>query len=395
MFKAPSEIRSVLSLSGIFALRMLAVFMFVPIFTVYAITLHGATPMLIGVAIGVYGLMQAICQLPLGAWSDRLGRKPIIAVGLLLFMIGSIMGAFTDNITMMIVARTLQGAGAVGSTLIALLADLTSEKNRTKAMAVIGVSMGMSSALAIIAGPAIARHFGLSGVFITSALLALASLAVLYGITPCPQQHPQKSDFKRPTMLQLFHSVLKQPALLQLDLGIFLLHAIFTALFFACPLILEPLLADTAYFYLIILGIAFLLLFPCIMIAEKKRVMPQAFILSVAILLMAQCILIFYHQTLFSIGIALALFFIGFNFLEAALPSLVSKTAPAHTKGTAMSVYSSAQFFGIFIGGTSAGVIYTMSGATGIFVFTAILAMIWLMIVTVFHACFKETCVIT
>lgn len=381
-----AEIKSALSLSGIFAFRMLAIFMFVPIFSVYAQTLSGATPFLIGIAIGIYGLTQAICQLPLGAFSDKLGRKPVIALGLIIFSIGSLIGAFADNITWLILARILQGAGAVGSTLIALLADLTSEKNRTKAMALMGVSMGLSSALAIIAGPAIASHFGLSGVFFTSVLLSIGSIGILYSIVPTPSSHPSHDFIENVSFIHLFKKVLTEPKLLQLDLGIFLLHAIFTALFFVCPLILKNLIHDSAFFYLPIIGVAFLLLFPSIMIAEKKKKMPTAFLISIAILLLSQLSLLFFHKTLGLIGVALSVFFLGFNFLEAALPSLVSKAAPSHMKGTAMSVYSSAQFFGIFIGGTFAGIIYPFGGATGIFIFTSILALFWLLSAVAFKS---------
>ena len=379
----PSEIKSTLSLSGIFGLRMLAVFMFIPIFTLYASNLSNTSPFLIGIAVGIYGLTQAIFQLPLGAWSDRLGRKPIIATGLLIFAAGSIIGAFSDSINGLIVARALQGMGAVGSTLMALLADLTSTKNRTKAMAVMGISIGLSSALAIIAGPAIAAHYGLSGVFLTSALLTGGSLGILYGITPNP---PITTDSQAQAIpvIQLFKSVLKEPTLLQLDLGIFLLHTLFTALFFVCPIILKPLIQDSTFFYLPILGVSFLLLFPCIIIAEKRTFL--AFTLSIVVLFISQFMLIFFHHTMGLIGIALSLFFLAFNFLEAALPSMISKAAPPEKKGTAMSVYSSAQFLGIFVGGTLAGIIYTYFHAKGIFIFTTLLTGIWLSMTVAFKA---------
>ncbi len=377
------EIKSTLSLSSIFGLRMLAIFMFIPIFTAYTETLKGATPLLMGIAMGIYGLTQAICQLPFGAWSDKFGRKPMIAIGLLLFILGSLIGALSDNIYWIIIARILQGAGAVGSTLMALLADLTSPKNRTKAMAVIGISMGVFSALAIITGPAIASHYGLSGVFFASMLLAFGSLGILYGITPNPANTVLLQKNKVP-LRQLFQTVLKEKNLLSLNAGIFLLHAIFTAMFYACPLILKPLISDTAWFYLPILIIAFLLLFPCIILAEKKRQMPIAFIISIGVLMLSQIALLFFHGTLEFIGAALSLFFIGFNFLEASLPSLVSKIALPETKGTAMGVYSSSQFLGIFFGGTCAGIIYPFGGATSIFIFTTALALIWLKIAIAF-----------
>lgn len=376
------EIRSVLSLSSIFALRMLAVFMLIPVFTLYASSLKGASSFLIGIAIGIYGLVQAICQLPLGALSDKYNRKLIITLGLALFALGSLLAAWTDNIYLMIAARMLQGMGAVGSTLMALLADLTSEKNRTKAMAVLGISMGLSSALAMIVGPAIAAHYGLSGVFLASAFLAVGSIVILWGVTPRPM-HMVALSIKSISMVTLFRQILKEPLLLQWDMGIFLLHAIFTALFYACPLILKPLLPDTAYFYLIIIGITFVLLFPSISLAEKKRKTSQAFVISIILLLIAQCILLvscYFQPTLWNIGAALVLFFLGFNFLEAALPSMITKAAPPAMRGTAMSVYSCAQFLGIFVGGTLAGIAFSFGGVIAIFMLTTLFAIIWLSI---------------
>lgn len=372
------EIQSTLSLSSIFGLRMLAVFMLVPIFTAYTQSLEGATPLLMGIAMGIYGLTQAIFQIPLGTWSDKLGRKPIAIVGLLIFAIGSLIGAFAHNITLMILARALQGVGAIGSTLMALLADLTSEKNRTKAMAAVGISMGLFSALAIGIGPIIASHFGLSGVFMTSTLLTGGSLLILCILVP---SKPSTNATSLPkSFKELLQTALKTPQLLQLDLGIFLLHTIFTATFYACPLILKSLLPDTGTFYLLILGGSFLFLFPLISYSEKKQKTSLAFSASIALLVISQIILIFFSSSFYIIAAALFLFFIGFNFLESVLPSLVSKTATPATKGTAMGIYSCSQFLGIFIGGILAGSLFSFGGVQSIFVFTSILSFVWLVI---------------
>ncbi len=372
------EIRSALSLSSIFGLRMLAVFMLVPIFTAYTQTLQGATPLLMGVAMGIYGLTQAIFQIPLGTWSDKLGRKPIAMAGLLIFALGSLLGAFAHNITLMILARALQGVGAIGSTLMALLADLTSEKNRTKAMAAVGISIGLFSALAIGIGPLIASYFGLSGVFVTSTLLTGGSLLILCFLVP-------SSSVKNSTSLpksfaELLQIALTNPTLLKLNLGIFLLHTIFTATFYACPLILKSLLPDTGSFYLLILGGSFILLFPLISYTEKNKKTSTAFSASVALLLISQVILTFFSTSLYFIAIALFLFFLGFNFLESILPSLVSKSATTSAKGTAMGIYSCSQFLGIFIGGLLAGSLFKWSGSQGIFIFTSVLSLLWLII---------------
>jgi MFS family permease len=371
-----TELKSTLSLSTIFGLRMLAIFMYIPIFTAYTQNLKGSTPLLMGIALGVYGLTQAIFQIPFGAWSDRVGRKPMIFFGLFIFFIGSLIGIFAENIIWLILARALQGVGAVGSSLMALLADLTSQKNRTKAMAAIGVSMGIFSTLALISGPAIALHFGFSSVFLASALLTLISISILYGITPDPK--PTVSMRRIFSLSVLFQSVLKNPYILSLNVGIFLLHAIFTALFYACSLLLKPLVHNASFFYLPVLMISFLFLFPCIYIAEKKKKTFLAFVSSIFILLLAQIILIYFPSNILFIGTALSFFFIGFNFLEASLPSMISKAATPESQGTAMGIYSSAQFFGIFVGGTSAGAIDSLGNTTTVLIFTACLSLIWL-----------------
>jgi len=374
----PSELKSTLSLSGIFALRMLSVFMLVPIFSIYANKLNHATPALAGIAMGIYGLTQAIFQIPLGIWSDKIGRKPVITAGLLLFGLGSLLGATAHNIWLLIVARALQGAGAVGSTIIALLADVTSEKNRTKAMAVIGIAMGISSAAAIILGPAIASLWGFSGVFLSGAFLTLGSLLVLHSSFNNITEN--SLHFDKFQLRYLVSSALKQPALLKLDFSIFALHAIFTAMFYTMPFLLKPILNNAATLYLPILLIAFILLFPCIFLAEKYKKMALAVRCSIVLILISQFMLAMFHPTLTLVSILVTLFFIGFNFLEAALPSLVSKTASTEAKGTAMGFYSSAQFLGIFIGGTLAGTFYPIVGIEGIFYITSFLAILWLFI---------------
>lgn len=374
--------QAAISLSSIFALRMLAVFMLLPVFTVYAEQLNHATPFLVGVAVGVYGFTQAVCQLPLGAWSDRWGRKPIIVIGLLLLALGSLVGALTDSIYGMIIARSLQGAGAIGSTLMALLADLTSDKNRTKAMALMGIAMGLSFILSLVAGPVVAGWLGFSGLFSASIFLTAINLMILYLFVPISPSHAAQGVSTLP-MRRLFRQVLNNQALWPLNIGIFLLHAIFTALFYACPLVLKPLLPtawDTSLFYGVILCIAVAVLFPCIMLAEKKQKVSEAFIISIGLLGVAVLWLVFDNTSTVRIGIALVLFFIGFNFLEATLPSWISKIAPAALRGTAMSVYSCAQFLGIFVGGIAAGIVYSGYSAQGVFVFAAFLAVVWFFI---------------
>ena len=368
------ELRSVLSLSSIFALRMMAVFALVPVFTSYASTLSGVTPMLLGIAVGIYGLVQAIFQLPLGVLSDTKGRKYIATLGMLFFLIGSLLAAFSTNINYIILARILQGMGAIGSTLIALLADLTLDKNRTKAMAVMGISMGLASAIAIILGPWAANHGGLKEVFLWSAVFTFLSIIILNFITPNPTHISSISV----SWTKLVRTGLKDKILYPWHMSIFLLHVLFTAMFYAVPLLLKPLLPHAIPFYLWVLAISFFFLLPSIGWAERKKKTKEAFIFSIFVMLSAQIGLYFFHETRMQFGVSLILFFMGFNFLEALLPSIISRLASTKTRGTAMSIYSCSQFLGIFVGGIVAGCLDTIFGLESIFIFTGCLGAIWL-----------------
>jgi MFS family permease len=373
------ERQTTFSLASIYAFRMLGLFMILPVFSFYAHSLQHATPTLIGLALGIYGLTQAILQTPFAMISDRVGRKPIIVFGLVLFVVGSIIAAMTHSIYGIIIGRAIQGAGAVGSTLIALLADNTQEENRLKAMAVIGMTIGMSFVISMILGPILNSMVGLSGIFWLTAILAGLGIAILLWLVPTPKTHILHRDSE--PVLSEFKNVLTAPELLRLNFGIFALHAMLMALFIVIPIVL---ISNTGLgenqqwvIYLPVLLVATVAMFPFVIIAEAKRLMKPLFSGAIILLTLTQFLFWFFYHNIIILSILLCLFFTAFTFLEACLPSLISKIAPAGCKGTAMGIYSSSQFFGIFIGGTVGGLIYNHFGLNSIFIFCSILGLIW------------------
>lgn len=376
----PLERRAAFSLAAIFAMRMLGLFMILPVFALYAEHLEGVTPLLVGLAIGVYGLTQALLQIPFGMASDRVGRKPVIAVGLLIFALGSVVAAMADTIHGVILGRALQGSGAVAAAVMALVADLTREDHRSKAMAVIGMTIGFSFLIAMVAGPLLGHWIGVPGIFWLTALLALLGIAILFGLVP----NPKKITLHRETepVPAKFTEVLRDRELLRLDLGIFVLHMALTASFVVVPLALRDaglLPAEHWHVYLPVMVVAMALAIPFIIVAEVKRRMKEVFVGAVALLLLGQLLFAWAEHSVWLIGLLLLLFFSAFNLLEATLPSLVSKVAHADSKGTAMGVYSSSQFIGAFIGGVLGGWAYGVWGSSGVFLFNAALLLLWLL----------------
>lgn len=374
--------KTVFPIAALFSFRMLGLFLLIPVFTLYAADFKGATPALIGIALGGYGLSQGLLQMPFGLLSDKWGRKPIITLGLLLFIIGSFMGALTDSIYGMILARILQGTGAVGSVLIALLADLTPDEARTKAMAVIGMTIGLSFSLAMVISPALSHRYGLAGIFYLTAFLAIFGLLLLHGVIPDPVQERFHGDSE--TNPALLRSVITNTHLLHLNFGIFCQHFVLTSTFFVLPLILkyhieQKQLTQTWPFYLGIMAIAFIVMIPFIVYGEKKHKTKLIFLGSVLCTVIAQCLLIFTNKHWVSLCLMMLLYFIGFNILEALLPSQISKQAKPNSKGTAMGVYSTAQFLGIFAGGTSAGFLYQWHQDRSIFIANTLLSVLWLL----------------
>ena len=379
----PSWSNSVFPIAALFSFRMLGLFMLIPVFTVYATQLTSATPTLIGVALGSYGLSQGLLQIPFGMLSDRFGRKPIITLGLILFVCGSLLGAFSTSIYSMIIARILQGTGAIGSVLIALLADLTPDEQRTKAMAVIGVTIGLSFSLAMVLSPAITHYFGLAGIFYLTAFLASFGMILLHGVIPTPKKEPFHLDNEANSAL--FLRVLSNHHLQRLNFGIFCQHFILTSTFFAIPILLQQQmkaghLSQQWHFYLPLMVLSFLMMLPFLALAEKKRKIKPVFLVSVIVTCACQFILAFTYQQWWAICSLMFFYFIVFNFLEASLPSLVSRQATPETKGTAMGIYSSSQFIGIFAGGALAGVLYQFAGSQGIFFINGIMSLCWLIV---------------
>ncbi len=376
-----SERYATLSLAGIYALRMLGLFMILPVLSLFAAQLEGSTPALIGLAMSVYGLPQVILQIPFGLMSDRFGRKKIIIIGLLLFFVGSVVAALSTTIYGVLVGRALQGAGAISSAIMALVADLTQEVHRTKAMATIGVSIGLSFGVGIIAGPIVSGFGGVQSVFWLTAVLTLLAIATIIYVVPDPVQSKLHRDAE--FVPEQMMNALKDPDLLRLDYGIFVLHMILMAIFVVVPTLMRNagLVAGHEWqVYLPVFVVSMACIVPFIILAEKKRKMKPVFIGAIAVLMFAEIGLSFGNQHLAAIVGFLWLFFCGFNLLEATLPSLVSKTAPADLKGTAMGAYSSSQFMGLFIGGLVGGWFNGKFGATAVFLFCAAAALSWLLV---------------
>ena len=376
------ELRAATSLAAVFSVRMLGLFMVYPVFAVFARHLAGATPYRIGVALGIYGLSQGVLQMPFGVLSDRLGRKTMIVLGLIVFGLGSAVAASSSTIYGMILGRLLQGAGAVGSVILALVADLTADKNRTKAMALVGMTIGFSFLVAIVTGPAVAGWVGVAGIFWLMTALALLGIAITLFVVPAPPPahvHPEAE-----TVPALIGATLRNPQLLRLDFGIFALHAMLTASFLVVPGLLRGTLAvssrDQWFVYLPVLLVSVAVMVPAIIVAERHRRMKSVVVGAVGALVVSQLMLATAGQDPYVLVSALVVFFAGFNIMEASLPSLVTKTAPAGSRGTATGIYSSLQFFGIFTGGVIGGWMHQAEGTAAVFLFAAAIAVVWLLV---------------
>lgn len=339
-------------------------------------------PILAGLALGIYGLTQSLLQIPYGMLSDRFGRKPMIAIGLLIFAAGSLLAADADSIYEVIAGRALQGSGAIAAVLMALAADLSREEHRLKMMGFIGVSIGFAFAIAMVSGPILSQLVGLSGIFITTAILALCALVILFVWVPNPKQ----SIFHRDTQTNptQFGKVLKDTQLLRLDFGILILHMVLMATYVAFPLMLLNQAglpaADHWKLYLPVFLISVLLMVPFIIYAEKKRRIKQVFVGAIGVLAVAELNLAFGDTSVLHLAVTMTIFFTAFNLLEASLPSLISKISPADRKGTAMGVYSSSQFMGAFIGGWAGGICYDFAGAQAVYLLSSFALLIWLLL---------------
>ncbi|MCC2639151.1 MAG: putative Permease of the major facilitator superfamily [Moraxellaceae bacterium] len=345
------ERRAVATLASLFSLRMIGLFMIMPVFAIYGRELAGATPALIGLAVGMYALTQALLQIPLSQLSDRIGRKRLILLGMLLFALGGAVAALSTSIWGVIIGRALQGAGAISGVVMALLADLTRIEQRTKAMAAIGMSIGLSFGLAFGLGPLLAGHFGLAGLFWATVIMGLAGMAVCQWLVPDPVTSVPQTPV---TYWQQFRESLTHRELLRLNWGIFTLHLVMAAFFMSIPVLLRNSGGLEArlhgWVYLPVLFLSFIAVVPGIIVAEKKRRMKGVFLFGIGLIVAGMAWLSLLHGSLTQLVVGLSLFFLGFNLLEALLPSLVSKICPPGSKGTAMGIYSTSQFLGAFLG---------------------------------------------
>jgi MFS family permease len=373
------ELRASLGLAGVSGLRMLGMFIILPVFALYAQQLSGGgSHTLIGVALGAYGLTQSLLQFPFGWLSDRWGRKRTLYLGLTLFALGSFIAWVASDIYTVILGRVVQGAGAVSAAAIALVADLTRDQHRTKAMAIIGMTIGATFALSLVAGPILGRLIGVPGIFALTGVLALSALAVVRWVVPDPQSAPSRSVPGASVLV-----LLRNPELLRLNVGIFVLHAVLMALFVVVPFALRASgLAPAHHWevYLPVMVASVVLMLPVLLAAERQGRQKAAFLGAVGVLLMAQGILAATQDSLPGLVLGLVAFFTAFNLLEASLPAMISRAAPPGQKGAAVGIFTSLQFFGAFAGASAGGAVSQFFGAPAVFVLCGLLTLTWLLV---------------
>ena len=371
------ELRAGASLAGVFGLRMLGLFFILPVLAVHAVHIEGGDNLtLVGIALGAYGLAQGILQIPFGAASDRLGRKPVLYLGLLIFAVGSFLGCIADDIWTMIAARVLQGAGAISSVAMALAADLTREQHRTKVMAMIGSMIGLMFALSLVGAPLLYRGIGMDGLFALTGVLCLAAIALVKFQVPDPPATPRaelRSGSTRAAVLDA--------ELLRANAGIFILHVILYAMFVVVPprLVRAGLeLPEHWKLYLPVVLVSFVLMIPAVLHADRRNSTKPVLLGSVVLLLAAETAFALFDGGIAAMAVAMLAFFVAFNVLEALLPSLVSRRAPAQGRGVAIGVYNTTQTLGVFFGGLLGGSVASYRGDTGVFVVCAVLVAVWL-----------------
>ncbi len=376
----PVERRTSLALAAVYALRMLGLFIVLPVFALQARHYPGGDdPALVGLAMGAYGLTQALLQVPLGMASDRLGRKPVILAGLALFVLGSVVAAWAPSMAWLAAGRALQGAGAISAAVTALLADLTRDGVRTKAMALVGISIALMFALSLVAAPVLVAHIGLSGLFLVTAVLALAAMAVVaWVVPPEPASHADAPSAR-------LSEVLRDAELVRVDVGVFVLHAAQIMTWLSVPTLLLHAGLDTArhwQVYLPAVGASLLVVGGLLFRLERRGHFRAVYLGTIALIGLVQLGFLTQLQApgLAALGALLCLYFVGFNTQEASQPSLASRLAAPHQRGTALGVYNTLMSLGIFAGGALGGVVARAWGATGIFVFSAALMFVWLLV---------------
>jgi MFS family permease len=377
---SPTELRAGVSLASLFGLRMLGLFLILPVFAVHAPRLAGGDNLtLVGIALGAYGLAQAILQIPFGMASDKFGRKPVIAFGLIVFALGSFLAATATDIHVAIAGRALQGAGAISSVVVALAADLTREEHRTKTMGMIGAMIGFTFALSLVAAPVLYAQIGMDGLFVLTGVMALGGLAVVYWAVPEVTQLQEKHTGPAPSLAK----VLADPELARLNFGIFSLHLVQMAMFVVLPgALIEaglPLAAHWKVYLPVVLG-SFALMIPPILFADRRNRPQPVMAGAVALMLAVQAGLVF-AQGMTALVVLLLLFFAAFNVLEAMLPSLVSRVAPERARGSAIGVYNTTQTLGLFAGGLAGGWMAKHFGSAAVYTLGAVLMLVWLVLV--------------
>lgn len=357
---------------------MLGLFLLLPVLALYSQSLPDYSPQLLGLAMGAYGLTQALLQVPFGRWSDRIGRKPLITIGLLLYAAGSLIGALAHTVAALAVARAVQGSGAVSAAVTALVADLTRNEVRTRAMAFIGISIGLSFVLALIIAPVLGTLIGVSGIFLVMLALALAGIALLHFAVPA---EPARTGGAEGRDVSAMVEILRRPQLRPLYLGIFALHFIMTATFMSVPQALEGSLGVPAgehwKVYLGVFVVSILGTVPLVLRTERTGRGQGLFVLAVVLLGLAQALLGIDHIHLWMVLASLTLFFAVFNYLEARLPALLTQSVPSTDRGAALGVYATAQFLGAFGGGVVGGLLLGRFGLSGVFWGSAVMALGW------------------
>jgi MFS family permease len=376
---SPEELRAGLSLAGVYGLRMLGLFFILPVFAIHAAQLRGGDNLtLVGLALGAYGLSQGVLQVPYGLASDRLGRKPVLYAGLLVFAAGSFLGIVANDIWMAVAARTLQGAGAINSVAMALAADLTREQHRTKIMAMIGASIGAMFAISLVGAPLLYRAIGMGGIFAVTGLLALAAIGVVKVLVPDPRQPRSEAAPSGGGFAGLL-----DPELLRLNAGIFILHVALYAMFVVVPpMLVNAGLELSAHWklYLPVVLASFVLMIPAILYADRRNRPKPVMLGAVALLLAVEATLGAEPFGIAGLSALMLGFFVAFNVLEAMLPALVSRVAPAHGRGVAIGVYNTTQTLGVFFGGLLGGWVARHHGANGVFLACAGLCALWLVV---------------